>query len=94
MDVVFQGEVSDTGETVIKCTTNTMVVTQIVVNNPNTDYLFILTKFNKQQIPIYRFELDMGDTLRDTHKYRLVKGESLQLVTNVPGTTYCINATQ
>jgi hypothetical protein len=92
MEKVYQGELSDTGETEIICTTTSLTVVQIVVNNPNTDYLIILTKVDDQQTPIYRFELDMGDTLRDTHKYILFKGERLQLVTNVPGTTYSINA--
>ncbi len=94
MEKVYQGEVSDIGETEIICTTSSLTINQIVVNNPNKDYLIIVTKVDDQQVPLYRFELDMGDTLRDTHQYILFTGEKLQLVTNVPGTTYSINAVE
>ncbi len=94
MEKVLQGAVLIDGSTRITCTSGLLTITTLIVNNPSEDYHFLLTKVTDEQIPLYRFDLEAGDTLRDTYNYRLQSGESLQLITNVEGTTFYINATE
>lgn len=95
--VVYQGHVATDGSTRITCTGTLLTVHNIIINNTASNYIFNLDRFTAgpgiHQVPIYEFDLDAGDSIRDTEGYILNKGNYLQLTSSVPGTTYYINAT-
>jgi hypothetical protein len=96
MEVIFQGHVATDGSTRITCTTTSLVVNEIIINNPDNNYNITMSRYMTgpgiHEVPIYEFALDLGDTVRDTEGYTLRKGNYLQLITNVTGTTYYISA--
>ena len=98
MEIIFQGNVATDGSTKITCTSTSMVVNEIIINNIDNNYNITMSRFMTGEgihlIPIYEFALDLGDTVRDTEGYTLRKGNYLQLITNVIGTTYYISATE
>lgn len=99
MEIIYQGTVSVNGTTRINCTTKSMVITNIIINNPTDPYIFTLNRFKttpgvNTSVRIYKFELDAGDSIRDTGSYILFTGNYLQLISDVPGTTYYISAIQ
>jgi hypothetical protein len=98
MEVIYQGNVATDGSTQIVCTATSMVVNEIIINNTDNNYNIIMNRFMTGEgihlIPIYEFALDLGDTVRDTEGYLLRKGNYLQLITNIIGTTYYISATE
>lgn len=98
MEVIFQGHVATDGSTRITCTTTSLVIENIIINNIDTGYIFTLNRFMTgpgiHEVPIYKFTLDQGDTIRDLETYSLAKGNYLELNSNVVGTTFYIKAIQ
>jgi hypothetical protein len=54
---------------------------------------FVFDPITVSLIPIYELTLDAGDTIRDTEEYVLNNSDYIQLISDVPGTTYSITAT-
>ena len=98
MNIIFQGNVATDGSTKITCTTNSLVINSILINNLDANYTFNLSRFMTgpgiHEVPIYEFQLDQGDSIRDLETYSLANGNYLQLISSVPGTTFYISATQ
>lgn len=95
---VFQGLVDTDGSSKIICPPGkVMTVTNIIINNPDGDYSFVMNRYMDgvpgiHLVPIYSFDLKAGDTLRDTEHYRLTAGNYLQMISNIPGGTYYVKA--
>lgn len=98
MEVIYQGNVAIDCSTRITCTTTSLTITNIIINNLDSNYVFNLNRFMNgpgiHKIPIYELSLDAGDSIRDTQSYVLFEGDYLQLISDVPGTTYYIRSTQ
>lgn len=98
MTVIFQGHVATDGSTKITCTSTSLVINSIITNNLDSAYVFNLNRYMTgpgiHEIPIYEFTLDAGDSIRDLETYTLEKGNYLQLISDVAGTTFYISATQ
>jgi len=98
MEIIFQGHVATDGSTKITCTTTSLVINSIIINNLDTNYVFNLNRYMTgpgiHEVPIYEFTLDAGDSIRDLETYTLENGNYLQLISDVPGTTFYISATQ
>jgi hypothetical protein len=96
MGNVYQGEIALNNSTVIVATNESMVVTSIIINNLSSPYIFTLYRVSvldpKNPVPIYQFTLDAGDTIRDSETYILNKGDYLNLVTDVAGTTFYVTS--
>lgn len=96
MNVVYQGKVALDGSTKIVCTTSSMVVSLIVINNIDSNYTLTVSRFETgpgiHEIPIYKFDLDAGDSVRDTTIYTLSQGDYIRLDSTQPDTTYYISA--
>jgi len=94
MDKIYQGHVSPDESTKIVCTGTSMIVKSIIINNVDTAYTIIVNRFMTgpgiHRILLYDFLLDAGDTVRDFDEYILYKNNYIELITNVPGTSYCI----
>lgn len=93
---VFQGHIATDGSTKIICTGSSMVIDTIIINNEDSNYVIEVSRFMAgpgiHEVPIYTFLLDQGDTVRDTDEYILYTNNYIQLITDVPGTTYYISA--
>jgi len=98
MNIIFQGNVATDGSTKITCTTTSLIIDSIIINNLDSAYTFNLSRFMTgpgiHEVPIYEFQLDAGDSIRDLETYFLANGNYLQLISSVPGTTFYISATQ
>lgn len=99
MDIIFEGPLETDGSTKIVCSTDSLVINTIIINNFDDPYvitmnIFIATPGVNNEAPIYEFTLDAGDSVRDVSEYTLFRGSYLQLVSSVPGTTYYINGVQ
>lgn len=98
MEVVYEGTVAIDGSTKIICNTSTLTIHSITINNITSAYTFTLNRLltSSSTFPslVYDFDLDLGDSIRDTTQYDLIIGNCLQLISSVAGTTYYINATQ
>lgn len=96
MNVVYQGKIALDGSTKIVCTTSSMVVSLIVINNIDSNYTLTVSRFETgpgiHEIPIYKFDLDAGDSVRDTTIYTLSQGDYIRLDSTQPDTTYYISA--
>jgi len=94
----YYGTVATNGSTKITCTAGTLNIVKIGVSNTVSDFtitakIFIQKPFSQvDEVPVYTFNLDMGDNLRDSEQYMLNIGDYLQLVTNVANTKYQITA--
>ena len=97
MEAIYQGNVATDGSTKIFCTTTSLTITNIVINNLGSNYVFNLNRINNNSslvtVPIYELSLDMGDSIQDTNIYTLYNSDYIQLISDVPGTTYYIKAT-
>lgn len=95
MNVVYQGKVALDGSTRITCTGTSLLINVIIINNLDSNYVFSLHRFETgpgiHNIPIYQFELDAGDSIRDTEGYLLSQGDYLQLTSDVDETTFYIS---
>jgi hypothetical protein len=96
MEKVYQGEINLDGSTSIDAIDTTIIINKIIINNLSSDYYLILYRKSADSpnniVPIYKFNLDLGDTVRDTENYILNPGDSLIFVTNVIKTTYYVKA--
>jgi ABC-type microcin C transport system permease subunit YejE len=97
-EVIYQGDVATDGSTKIFCTTSSLNITNIIIINTVSNYVFNLNKFKNDAslptVPIYELSLNAGDTVRDTDSYILYTFDYIQLISDVPGTTYYIRATR
>ena len=95
MNIVYQGRVATDGSTRITCTGTSLLINVIIINNLDSNYVFSLNRFETgpgiHNIPIYQFELDAGDSIRDTEGYLLSHGDYLELNSDVDGTTFYIS---
>ena len=98
MEVIYQGDVATDGSTKIFCTTSSLTITNIIILNTDSNYVFNLNKFKGDAslptVPIYELYLNAGDVIRDSDSYILFTFDYIQLISNVPGTTYYIRATR
>jgi hypothetical protein len=98
INVIYQGKVDIVDGTRIVCTTNKLSITSIVINNLDSNYTFTLNRFETgpgiHSVPMYRFELDAGDSIRDNEGYILSKGDYLELLSDAIDTTFYISGTQ
>lgn len=96
MNVIYQGKVALDGSTKIVCTTTSMVVSLIVINNIDSNYTLTVSRFETgpgiHEVPIYKFDLDAGDSVRDTTIYTLSQGDYIRLESTQLDTTYYISA--
>ena len=98
MIVVYQGKIALDGSTKITCTAESMTISLIVLNNVNNNYTVTVSRFETgpgiHEVPIYKFDLDAGDSVRDTNVYILSKGDYLHLESTAIDTTYYITSEQ
>jgi hypothetical protein len=98
MEIIYQGNVALDGSTRIICNQDTLVINTIIINNILSNYTFTLTRnMTSSGIPevlLYTFELQAEETLRDTETYTLNLNNFIELLSDVPGTTFYISATQ
>jgi hypothetical protein len=97
MEVIYQGRVETDGSTKITCTTTSLTITNIVINNLDSNYILNFNRFSTapgiHAIPIYELSLDAGDSIRDTNPYILYNSDYVQFISDVAGTTYYVKAT-
>jgi hypothetical protein len=97
MEIVYQGNVATDGSTRITCTTTSLTINSIIINNLDSNYVFNFNRFETgpgiHLIPIYELSLDAGDSIRDTESYTLSQGDYIQFISNVPGTTFYVKTT-
>jgi hypothetical protein len=98
MEIVYQGKIALDGSTRITCTTTSLTITTIIINNLGSNYVLNFNRFENgpgiHVVPIYELSLDAGDSIRDTEQYILGKDDYIQLISDVADTTYYIKATQ
>jgi hypothetical protein len=96
MNVTFQGILTGgcSGKR-ITCTTTSLTINDISINNSSA-YTFTLNRYTSGQgvVLIYTFILNAGDNVRDNEVYILNNGDYLELISDIPGTTYYISANQ
>jgi hypothetical protein len=96
MNIVYQGKIALDGSTRITCTTTSLTITTIIINNLDSNYLFNFNRFmvgpGIHIVPIYELSLDAGDSIRDTETYTLYQGDYIQFISDVVDTTYYVNA--
>jgi hypothetical protein len=96
MNTVYQGKIALDGSTKIICTSSSMVISLIVINNINSNYTLTVSRFETgpgiHEVPIYKFDLDAGDSVRDTTIYTLSQGDYIRLESTQLDTTYYISA--
>jgi hypothetical protein len=102
--IFYQGEVQVNGSTKIVCTSTRLIILNIVINNLTSAYTFTLNRYKQkvnseqktslQEVPLYKFSLEEGDSIRDTNEYILETGDYIQLISDVPDTVFYINAIQ
>lgn len=95
MNVIFQGTLNGCGGQRITCTTTSLTIEDMSINNSSA-YTFTLNRFTSGQglVLIYTFDLDAGDNLRDNEIYILNNGDYLELTSSIPGTTFYVSANQ
>ena len=95
MNIVYQGKIALDGSTRINCTTSSMVVSLIILNNIDSNYTITVSRFETgpgiHEVPIYKFDLDAGDSVRDTTIYTLSEGDYIRLESTQLETTYYIS---
>lgn len=98
MEIIYQGNVALDGSTKIICNSGTLTINTIIINNLISNYTFTLSRNTLfsgiPEVLLYNFELLAEETIRDTETYVLNLNNSLELLSDVPGTTFYISATQ
>lgn len=98
METIYQGHVAIDGSTKIVCTGTSLTINNIIINNLDSNYVFTFNRYMTgpgiHEVPIYEFTLDQGDSIRDVEQYILEKGNYIQFISDVIGTTFYINATE
>ncbi len=96
MNLVFQGTIDTSGGTQIDCAYDNMTVSLIVINNITGDYTLTVNRLEIEagglETLLYKFELDNGDSVRDTTQYKMSKGDYIRLESTQDDTTYYISA--
>lgn len=97
MYTVYQGNIATDGSTKILCTNPSMTINNIVITNPSTPCHLAVSRFMAgngiHEVPLYNFELNDGDVVTDETLYFLIQGNYIQLISDVPGTSYYITTT-
>lgn len=90
--MVIQDTIALDGSTKIQCTTTSLTINNIIINNPtNVPYTITVNRYlacKDTTTQLYYFELDAEDVLKDNTPYPLKLGDYLQLITDVAGTTF------
>ena len=98
MEIIYQGNVALDGSTKIVCNSGVLTINTIIINNLISNYTFTLSRNTLfsgiPEVLLYNFELLAEETIRDTETYVLNLNNSLELLSDVPGTTFYISATQ
>ena len=93
---VYQGKIALDGSTKIVCTTTSMEISLIIINNISSNYTLTVSRFETgpgiHEVPVYRFDLDAGDSVRDTTIYTLSQGDYIRLESTQLDTTYYISS--
>ena len=94
MNLVFQGTVDTNTPTQIDCEYDNMIISLMVINNVSVGYTITVNRFEIDidlQTLLYTFILDDGDSIRDTTQYKMSKGDSISIESNIQGTSYYIS---
>lgn len=96
MNLVFQGTIDVSSGTQIECAYDNMLITVMVFNNITGNYILTVKRLETEAGPLqtllYKFQLDNGDSVRDTTQYKMSKGDYINLESNLADTTYYISA--
>lgn len=96
MNLVFQGTIDVSSGTQIDCAYDNMLITVMVFNNITGNYTLTVKRLETEAGPLetllYKFQLDNGDSVRDTTQYKMSKGDYINLESTQPDTTYYISA--
>jgi len=97
MNLVFQGTIDTSAAgTTIDCIHDNMLVSLIVINNITANYNLTVSRLETAagalETLLYKFQLDNGDSVRDTTQYKMAKGDYIHLESSQPNTTYYISA--
>lgn len=96
MNIVYQGKIALDGSSRITCEDVSMIVSLIIINNISSNYTLTVNRFETgpgiHEVPIYKFDLDAGDSVRDTTTYTLSQGDYIRLESTQLNTTYYISA--
>ena len=96
MNLVFQGTIDIATPTQIDCAYDNMIISLIVINNITAGYSIIVRRLETEidlETLLYKFQLDNGDSIRDTTQYKMSKGDYIELESSASeNTTYYISA--
>lgn len=93
---IYQGNIRTDGSTKIICEDVSMTIININITNPTSISRLNVSKFMTgdgiHEVPLYNFELMDGDVVTDNTPYILYLDSYLQLISDVVGTSYYIEA--
>lgn len=96
MNLVFQGTIDTVNGTRIDCIDDSMEVSLMIFNNILVNYILTVSRFEIEngniETLLYKFQLEAGDTIRDTTTYKLSQGDYIHLESTQADTTYYISA--
>ena len=96
MNLVFQGTIDVSSGTQIDCAYDNMLISVMVFNNITGNYTLTVKRLETEAGPLetllYKFQLDNGDSVRDTTTYKMSKGDYINLESTQADTTYYISA--
>jgi hypothetical protein len=72
-----------------------MIISLIVINNISAGYTITVKRFETEinlETLLYKFQLETGDSIRDTAQYKMSKGDYIELESTSTSTTYYISA--
>lgn len=96
MNLVFQGTIDVSSGTQIECAYENMLISVMVFNNITGNYTLTVKRLETEAGPLetllYEFQLDNGDSVRDTTQYKMSKGDYINLESTQADTTYYISA--
>ncbi len=95
-EVTYQGEIALDGSTKIISTGTRLTVESISITNSTGDYVFTLRRYLEDEVLqdalVYELTLEEGDTVKDTYRYILDKGNYIQLLSDIAGSIYHVTA--
>jgi hypothetical protein len=96
MNLVFQGTIDTSNGTQIDCAYDNMLISLMVFNNQTGNYILTTKRLETEagglETLLYKFQLDNGDSVRDTTQYKMSKGDYIFLESTQADTTYYISA--
>lgn len=96
MNLVFQGTIDVLSGTQIDCAYDSMIISLMVFNNQTGNYILTTKRLETEagglETLLYKFQLDNGDSVRDTTQYKMSKGDYIRLESSIADTTYYISA--